>query len=110
MAPSKGVDNRLRVDEASRTATPIRIDIRCVISGLAFPERRPVRQRARRRLWDGQEMAKTWTLDELRAEYERYTREVNAADLRPSTKSTYLQHADRFVRWLAGDVRLPPVR
>jgi hypothetical protein len=61
-------------------------------------------------LWDGHEVANTWTLDELRAEYERYAQEVNAADLRPSTKSTHLQHADRFVRWLAGDVRLPPVR
>jgi hypothetical protein len=44
-------------------------------------------------------------LSELRAEYERYARQVNAADLRPTTKSTYLQHADRFVRWLGGEVR-----
>lgn len=30
------------------------------------------------------------TLEDLRREFERYSDEVNAADLRPSTKSTYL--------------------
>jgi len=29
---------------------------------------------------------------------------VNAADLALSTKTTYLVHADRFVRWLSGEV------
>lgn len=60
-------------------------------------------------MWDRHVVAKSWTLHELPPEYERYAREVNAADLRPSTKTTYLQHADRFVRWLAGEVHLPPV-
>jgi len=50
----------------------------------------------------------TWTLADLRRDYARYSQEVNAADLRPTTKSTYLSHADRFVRWLAGEVRIPP--
>ncbi len=45
-----------------------------------------------------------WTLDDLRQEFERYSRLVNAADLAPTTKTTYLVHADRFVRWLAGEV------
>ena len=45
-----------------------------------------------------------WTLDDLRREFERYSDLVNAADLAPTTKTTYLIHADRFVRWLAGEV------
>lgn len=53
---------------------------------------------------------RAWTMEELRREFERYSDEVNAADLRPSTKSTYLSHADRFVRWLAGEVDIPPAR
>jgi hypothetical protein len=30
----------------------------------------------------------------------------NASDRAPSTKGTYIQRADRFVRWLAGKVTL----
>jgi len=45
-----------------------------------------------------------WTLDDLRREFERYSDLVNAADLAPTTKTTYLIHADRFVRLLAGEV------
>lgn len=52
----------------------------------------------------------TWTLDELRQEFERYSQLVNAADLAPTTKTTYLSHADRSVRWLAGEVDLRPGR
>ena len=48
----------------------------------------------------------TWTIDDIRDEFERYSELVNAADLAPSTKTTYLLHADRFVRWLAGEVEL----
>ena len=52
----------------------------------------------------------TWTIEELRREFERYSEQVNAADLAPCTKSTYLTHADRFVRWLAGEVAIAPAR
>ncbi len=49
-----------------------------------------------------------WTIDELRQEFERYSQLINAADLAPTTKTTYLVHADRFVRWLAGEVDTRP--
>jgi hypothetical protein len=52
--------------------------------------------------------SEAWTLDELRQEFERYSRLVNAADLAPSTKTTYIVHVDRFVRWLAGEVDIRP--
>jgi hypothetical protein len=52
--------------------------------------------------------SQTWTLDELRTEFERYSSLINAADLAPSSKTTYLVHADRFIRWLAGDVTITP--
>ena len=47
---------------------------------------------------------------ETGATSERYSALVSAADLAPSTKSTYLTHADRFVRWLAGEVHIAPGR
>jgi len=31
---------------------------------------------------------------------------INASDRKISTKFTYIQHADGFVRWLAGEVDL----
>ncbi|MXW84973.1 MAG: hypothetical protein F4Z55_03290 [Boseongicola sp. SB0667_bin_21] len=34
---------------------------------------------------------------------ELYREEVNAADLKPKTKQTYMRHAETFVRWLHGD-------
>jgi hypothetical protein len=52
----------------------------------------------------------TWTIDDIRRDFERYSALVDAADLAPSTKSTYLTHADRFVRWLAGEVHISPGR
>lgn len=52
--------------------------------------------------------AASWTLDELRAEFDRYSELINAADLAQSSKTTYLVHADRFVRWLAGEVEIAP--
>ncbi len=33
---------------------------------------------------------------------------VDAADLAQTTKTTYLVHADRFVRWLGGEVQTRP--
>jgi hypothetical protein len=48
----------------------------------------------------------TWTMDDIRREFQRYCDEVNASTRKPTTKATYIQHADRFVRWLAGEVDL----
>jgi hypothetical protein len=45
-----------------------------------------------------------WTIDDLRRDFAVYSDLVNRSDRAPSTKSTYLTHADRFVRWLAGEV------
>lgn len=47
-----------------------------------------------------------WTIDDIRREFKRYCDLINASDRTPSTKGTYIQHADRFVRWLAGEVDL----
>jgi hypothetical protein len=33
----------------------------------------------------------------------RYEREVEQSKLRPSTKRTYIVHANNFVRWLKGE-------
>ena len=44
------------------------------------------------------------TIDDIRREFERYCSLVSASDRKPSTKATYIQHADRFVRWLAGEI------
>lgn len=33
----------------------------------------------------------------------RYEREVEQSKLKPSTKRTYILHANNFVRWLKGD-------
>jgi hypothetical protein len=46
------------------------------------------------------------TIDDIRREFERYCDLVNASDRKPTTKATYVQHADRFVRWLAGEVNI----
>ena len=42
--------------------------------------------------------ADAWTLTDIRREFARYSELVNGSDLAPSSKTTYLQHADRFVR------------
>ncbi|MFD6949870.1 hypothetical protein A6A08_21390 [Nocardiopsis sp. TSRI0078] len=47
-----------------------------------------------------------WTINDLRSAYERYAEIVNTSDLAPSTKTTYLVHADRFVRWMAGEISI----
>lgn len=48
----------------------------------------------------------SWTIDDIRREFERYCNLVNASDRASSTKTTYIQHADRFVRWLAGEIEI----
>jgi hypothetical protein len=45
-----------------------------------------------------------WTIDDIRREFGRYRDLINASDGRPTTKTTYIQHADRFVRWLAREI------
>jgi hypothetical protein len=56
------------------------------------------------------QQSETWTLEDIRRAFERYSQAVNASSLAPSTKTTYLVHADRFVRWLAGEVVVPAHR
>jgi hypothetical protein len=50
--------------------------------------------------------SRTWTMDDIRREFERYCKLVNASDRKPTTKTTYIQHADRFVRWLEGKIEI----
>jgi hypothetical protein len=45
-----------------------------------------------------------WSIDDIRREFDRYCRLINASDRKPTTKATYIQHADRFVRWLVGEI------
>jgi hypothetical protein len=40
---------------------------------------------------------------EMESALRRYEQEVEAARLRPSTVSTYLLHANNFVRWAKGE-------
>ncbi len=50
-----------------------------------------------------------WTLADLRREFDRYSNLINSADLAPTSKSTYLIHADRSsAGWLAGEVEIGP--
>ena len=42
-------------------------------------------------------------LQQVQAALHRYQEEVAATRLRPSSKWTYLQHAEHFVRWLNDD-------
>lgn len=44
-----------------------------------------------------------WTIEELRVELERYERELKAAGLAPNTVHTYVERAERFLRWLVRD-------
>jgi len=45
----------------------------------------------------------TWTLGELRPELERFEGELRAAGLKRTTINTYVDRAEVFLRWLAGD-------
>lgn len=47
-----------------------------------------------------------WTIEDIRREFERYRELINASGRKPTTKATYIQHADRFVRWLAGEINV----
>lgn len=39
-------------------------------------------------------------------EFDRHCDLVNASSRKPTTKTTYIQHADRFERWLAGEIQI----
>jgi|HubBroStandDraft_5_1064220.scaffolds.fasta_scaffold215933_2 hypothetical protein len=45
----------------------------------------------------------TKTLQEVEEALREYERDVQASDMTPSTKHTYLLHSTNFVRWLKGD-------
>lgn len=45
-----------------------------------------------------------WSEQDLRAAFAEYAEKINASGRKPNTKATYLTHADRFVRWLLGEV------
>lgn len=50
----------------------------------------------------------SWTIDDLHLEFQRYKDQINASDRAENTKATYIPHAERFVRWLAGEnVKIP---
>ncbi|MDA8216316.1 MAG: hypothetical protein M0Z94_01720 [Dehalococcoidales bacterium] len=40
---------------------------------------------------------------EIKAALARYLKDVENSDLTPSTKRTYMRHAETFVRWIEGD-------
>lgn len=42
-------------------------------------------------------------LEQVEMAFEAYRREVEASQLAPATKRTYLHHAETFVRWMRGD-------
>lgn len=48
-------------------------------------------------------MANTWDIEGLRTELSRYREELVAAGKVPNTVQTYVDRADRFIRWLAGE-------
>ena len=43
------------------------------------------------------------TLNEVELALVQYREQVNATDMTPSTKKTYLVHSENFVRWLKGE-------
>jgi len=47
-------------------------------------------------------MSKTWTTTELAHEIERFEGELRAAGKTEQTIRTYIDRAERFVRWLDG--------
>ena len=47
---------------------------------------------------------KLWSEQDIRDAFAEYAGLINASMRKPNTKATYLTHADRFVRWLFGEV------
>ena len=50
-------------------------------------------------------MKDTWTIGESRAELERFEAELRDAGMSRNTVHTYVDRADRFLRWLVGEYR-----
>ena len=48
-------------------------------------------------------MESSWTVEELRREFERFRIVLQSAGLRSSTMETYVGRSTTFVDWLAGD-------
>jgi hypothetical protein len=48
-------------------------------------------------------VATSWDVEELKAEIDRYRAALVAAGKVPNTVQTYVDRADRFVRWLNGE-------
>lgn len=48
-------------------------------------------------------MATSWDVEGLRAELDRYRAALVDAGKVPNTVQTYVDRADRFIRWLAGE-------
>jgi hypothetical protein len=46
-----------------------------------------------------------WTMSELKASLEEFERELRGAGLSENTVHTYVDRAERFLRYLAGDYR-----
>jgi hypothetical protein len=51
------------------------------------------------------EQQRRWSVEELRAELNRYEAELRAAGKARNTVATYLQHPERFLAWLEGRYR-----
>jgi hypothetical protein len=49
-----------------------------------------------------------WSTRELRAELDRYEAELRAANLARNTVMTYVQHPERFIKWLDGEIEITP--
>lgn len=48
-------------------------------------------------------MAKSWTTEELKREARRFKAELEAAGMKDSTVHTYVDRAERFIKWLGGE-------
>ncbi|MDG4803135.1 hypothetical protein [Micromonospora sp. WMMD980] len=46
---------------------------------------------------------KSWTVEQLRAEVERYERAIRQADMTEDTVESYVSRANRFISWLGHD-------
>lgn len=49
---------------------------------------------------------KLYTIEDIKAKFEEYANLINNSDRSINTKVTYLTHANRFIRWLAGEITL----
>jgi hypothetical protein len=47
-----------------------------------------------------------WTVSELRQALQRYERELRASSRAERTVHTYIDHPERFIRWLSGEFKV----